>query len=53
MCYTSEVDNLHDNKEIDQLELGWITWQRDYVQDKAWGDSRTSILEAMHVNGKL
>ena len=28
MYYTSELDNLHD-KEIDQLELDWITWQRD------------------------
>ena len=45
--------NLHDDKEIDQLELDWITWQRDYAENKAWGDSRTGILEAMHVNCKL
>ena len=44
--YTSELDNLHDDKEIDQLELDWITWQRDYALIKT-GDSRTSILEAM------
>ena len=51
--YTSELDNLHDDKEIDQLELDWITWQRDYTLNKTWGDSRTSILEAMHVNCKF
>ena len=27
--YTSELDNLHDDKEIDQLELDWVIWQRD------------------------
>ena len=32
--YTSQLDNLHDDKEIDQLELDWITWQRDYAQNK-------------------
>ena len=48
--YTSELDNLHDDKEIDQLELDWITWPRDYTLNKTWGDSSTSILEAMHVN---
>ena len=26
--YTPELDNLHDDKEIDQLELYWITWHR-------------------------
>ena len=30
MYYTSQLDNLYDNREIDQLELDWITWQRDY-----------------------
>ena len=45
--YTSELDNLHDDIEIDQLELDWITWQRDYALNKTWGDSRTIILEAM------
>ena len=45
--YTSQLDNLQDDKEIDQLELDWITWQRDYALSKTWGDSRTSILEAM------
>ena len=45
--YTSQLDNLYDDIEIDQLELDWITWQRDYVQNKTWGDRRTTILEAM------
>ena len=27
--YTTVLDNLHGDKEIDQLELNWITWQRD------------------------
>ena len=45
--YTSELDNLHDDIEINQLEVDWITWQRDYALNKTWGDSRTSILEAM------
>ena len=53
LYYTSELDNLLDDKKIDQLELNWITWQRDYAQNKTWGDSRTSILEAMHVNCKF
>ena len=47
MYCTSQLDNLYDNREIDQLELDWITWQRDYMQAKTRGDSRTSILEAM------
>ena len=38
---------VHYTSELDQLELDWITWQRDYAFNKAWGDSRTSILEAM------
>ena len=42
VCY-----NLHDDKEIDQLELDWITWQKDYVLNKPWGDSTTNILEGM------
>ena len=46
MHYTSQLDNLYGNREIDQLELDWITWQRDYVQNKTRGDSRTSILKA-------
>ena len=45
--YTSQLDNLYDGREIDQLELDWITWQRDYAQNKTWGDSRTSILKAI------
>ena len=45
--YTSELDNLHDDIEIDQLKRDWITWQRDYALNKTWGDSGTSILEAM------
>ena len=43
--YTSQ--NLYDDIEIDQLELDWITWQRDYALNRAWGDSRISILETM------
>ena len=39
-----------ENKEVDQLELDWITWQRDYMQTRAWCKSRTSILEAMQCN---
>ena len=35
------LDNRYGN-----IELDWITWQRDYALNKAWGD-RTSILEAM------
>ena len=45
--YTSELDNLHDDIEIDQLGLDWIAWQRNYALNKVWGDCRTSILEAM------
>ena len=45
--YTSQLDNLYDDRVIDQLELDWITCQRDYAQNKTWGDSRTSILDAM------
>ena len=45
--YTSELDNLHDDKEIDQLELDGITWQRGYALNKSWGDSITSIVKAM------
>ena len=51
--YTLVLDNLHDDKEIDQLELDWITWQRDYALNKMRGDSRTSILEAMLANFKF
>ena len=47
--YTSQLDN-DDYKEIDQLELDWITWQKDYMQNRAWCESRTSILEAMQYN---
>ena len=46
--YTSQLDD--DDKEVDQLELNWIGWQRDYMQNRAWLESRTSILEAMHCN---
>ena len=45
--YMSELDNPYDDKEIDQSELDWITWQRDCALSKTWGDSRTSTLEAM------
>ena len=45
--YTSQLDNLYDNMEVDQLEVDWITWHRDYKYNKMWGDSRTSILKAI------
>ena len=44
---SSQLDNQYDDREIDQLEWDWITWQRDYAQNKTWGDSKTSIVEAM------
>ena len=47
MHYTSQLDNLYDNIEVDQLEVDWITWHRDYAHNKMWGGSRTNILEAM------
>ena len=47
--YTSKFDG-DDGDDKDQLELDWITWQRDYMQDRAWSESRTSILEAMQCN---
>ena len=45
--YTSQLDNLYDDREIDQRELDWITCQRDYAQSKFWNESRTSIIKAM------
>ena len=47
--YTSQLGDDED-KEVDQLELDWITWQRYYMQNRAWLESRTSILEAMQCN---
>ena len=47
MHYTSVLDDLYNGAIKDQLELDWITWQRDYALNKTWGDSRTSILEAI------
>ena len=48
MHCTSRLDNLYDDREVDQLELNWITSQRDYAQNKTWGDSGTiSIFGAM------
>ena len=44
--YHYNKDNL-DNIEVDQLEVDWITWCRDYAYNKMWGDSRTSILKAI------
>ena len=44
---TSQLDN-DDDKEIDQLD--WITCQRDYMQNRACCESRTSIHEAMQCN---
>ena len=43
--YTSLLDKLE--LEVDQLEVDWITWHRDYAYNKMWDDSRTSILEAI------
>ena len=34
MHYTSQLDNLYDNIEVDQLEVDWITWHRDYAHNK-------------------
>ena len=48
--YTSQLDNDEDDKEVDQLELEWVTWQRDYMQNRAWCKSRTCILDAMQYN---
>ena len=48
--YTSQLGNDDDDKEVDQLKLDWIAWQRDYMQNRAWLDSRTSILDAMQCN---
>ena len=45
--YTSQLVNLYDNIEVDQLEMDWITWHRGYAYNKMWGDSRTSILKAI------
>ena len=45
--YTSQLDNLYDNIDVDQLVVAWITWHRNYAHNKMWGDSRTSILKAM------
>ena len=42
--YSSELDNLHDDKQIDQLELDWITWQRDYALKK-----RGAIVELVYL----
>ena len=50
--YTSQLDNL-DNIEVDLLEVDWITWRRDYANNKMWGDSRTSILKQYNVNCKI
>ena len=45
--YTSQLDNLHDNIEVEQLEVDWISWHKAYAYNKMWGDSKTSILNAM------
>ena len=47
MHYTSQLDNLYDNREAAQLEVDWITWHSDYAYNKIWGDSRTNILKAI------
>ena len=46
MHYTSLLDNLYDNIEVDQLEVDRITWHRDYAYIKMQGFSRSSILKA-------
>ena len=48
--YTSQLDNDDDDKEVDRLELNWIAWQRDYMQNRTWLGSKSSILEAMQCN---
>ena len=47
--YTSQLDN-DDDEEVDQLKLDWMKCQRDYMQNRTWCESRTSILEAMQCN---
>ena len=47
--YTSQLDNLYDNIDVDQLVVDWITWHRDYAYKKMWGDSRTSIPKGMRM----
>ena len=42
--YTSQLDNLYDKIEVDQLEVDWIPWHRDYAYNRMCGDSRTSVL---------
>ena len=32
--YISQLDNLYDNIEVDQLDVDWITWCRDYAYNK-------------------
>ena len=46
---TSQLDN-DDDEKVGQQELDWITWQRDYMQNRSWLESRTNILEAMQCN---
>ena len=53
MHFTSVLYDLYNGATTDQLQLDWIKWRRDYTQNKTWGDSRTSILEALHVNCKF
>ena len=48
--YTSQLDNLYDNIEVNQLE---VTRHRDYAYDKMWGDGRTNILKAMNCKCKF
>ena len=41
---------LTSHLESDQLEVDWITWHRNYAYNKIWGDSRTSIFNAIKCN---
>ena len=42
---TSQLDNLYDDIEVDQLEVDWITWHRDYAYNKMWGNSITKAIK--------
>ena len=47
--YTSQLDNLHDNIGVDQLEVDWKTWHRDYAYNKMWGDTWPTKDTAVYV----
>ena len=43
MSQLDDDDDDDDDKEVDQLELDWITWQRDYMQNRACCKIRSSV----------